>query len=178
MRVAVASLILGLAISARAQPATQEATEAPQIESPAAPTPAPGYRPGFLDMLGRWFGGSTDAIGSGIKSTGETIGALGSQAAGAAKGAAGIAQDAAGTVVALPGTRIITGRHVCPLAPNGAPDCALGVEAMCRGQGFTGGRHLDIATSQRCSTKGWLSRGTKKDSECRVETFVTRAVCQ
>ena len=169
-------LVFGLlALSAQAQ----ESAETPQqIEPPAVQAPAPSYRPGFLDMLGRWFSGSTDAIGSGIKSTGETIGVLGSEAAGAAKGAAGIAQDAAGTVVALPGTRIIMGRHLCPVAANGAPDCALGVEAMCRGQGFTGGRHLDIATSQRCSTKGWLSRGAKKDGECRTETFVTRAVCQ
>ncbi len=78
-----------------------------------------------------------------VRSTQETLGTLGNQA-----------KDAAGSVVAIPGTRVITGRQLCPPASNGAPDCQQGVEALCRAKGFQGGgRTLDVTSAQRCSAK-------------------------
>jgi hypothetical protein len=140
---------------------------APQAEPPAAEAPPPGYRPGFLDSLGRWFGDSKAAIDSQLRGTQETLGTLGSQA-----------KDAAGTVAAIPGTRVITGRQLCPLASNGAPDCQHGVETLCRAKGFQSGRPLDVTSSQRCPAKIWISGRAPKEGECRLDTYVTRAVCQ
>jgi hypothetical protein len=140
----------------------QQAPQGPELQSapPAAEQQAPANRPGFLDAVGRWFGGSTEAIGN-----------LG-------KEAAGVAKDAAGSVAAIPGTRIVTGRHVCPTSSNGAPDCQQGADGLCRSKGFQGGRHLDIMSGQRCSARAWLEAGAKRGKLCRTETYVTRAVCQ
>ena len=163
-----------IAVSAQAQ----------QAQLPAAPPPAPapaeapssGSRPGFLSTLGNWIGSSADAIGSGIKSTQDTLGNIGSQATGAAKDSASAAGGAANSVLAVPG--IVTGRQLCPLASNGAPDCAQGAVALCRVKGFQTGRHVDIMSGQRCSVQAWWSGGKKIKNACRNETYVTRAVCQ
>jgi hypothetical protein len=137
------------------------------VEPPAVDAPPPSSRPGFLDALGRWFGDSRATIDSGVRSTQETLGTLGGQA-----------KDAAGSVVAIPGTRVITGRQLCPPAANGAPDCQQGVDALCRAKGFQGGRTLDVTSAQRCPARVWIENRPPKEGECRMETFVTRAVCQ
>jgi hypothetical protein len=163
---------LSLASSAQAQDAPPPAEPPPVTE-----TVPSGNRPGFLEALGRFFGHSKDAIDSQFKNTQETLGNIGTQATGAAKNAAGAAKDAAGSVIALPGTRIVTGRQLCPVAANGAPDCQQGASALCNAKGFQGGgRSLDIQTSQRCPIKSWLQG--PKEGECRSENYVTRAVCQ
>ena len=123
----------------------------PQAEPPAAEA-APSYRPGFLDALGRWFGNSKEAIDSQVRGTQETLGTSGNQA-----------RDAAGSVVAIPGTRIITGRQLCPPASNGAPDCQQGVDALCRAKGFQGGRTLEVASATRCSAKILLAGRAPKE---------------
>jgi hypothetical protein len=151
--------------SPQAQQEPQGPEAVPYAEPPAADAPA--YRPGFLDALGRWLGDSKAAMDSQMKSTQDTLGTLGSQA-----------KDAAGSVAAVPGTRIITGRQLCPPAANGAPDCAQGVEALCRTKGFQGGRSLDVTSSQRCPAKVWIAGRAPVEGECRLETYVTRAVCQ
>lgn len=164
-------------MSAQAQPQPQsiEPQAQPEVPPPAEQPPAeqapPSHRPGFFDALGRWFGDSRAVIDSQVKTTQDAIGAIGSRATDAAK-------DAAGTVVAVPGTRIVSGRQVCPPAPNGAPDCQQGVEALCRTKGFQAGRTLDISSAQRCPAKVWMSGRAPKEGECRLETYVVRAVCQ
>ena len=171
-RAFAAGLICGvlLAVSAEAQPA-QPPERSPTAPSPTEP-PSSGSRPGFLSAFGDWIGSSADAIGSGLKSTQDTLGNLGGQASGAAKDAA----SAAGSAIAVPG--VVTGRQRCPVASNGAPDCAQGAVALCRVKGFQTGRHVDIMTAQRCSVQAWWSGGKKIKNACRNETYVTRAVCQ
>ena len=155
-------LIVGL--SAQAQQPSQSSATDPQ---PPAAEASPSERPGFLDTIGRWFGDSKAAFDSQFRSTQETLGTFGNQA-----------KDAAGTVAAIPGTRIITGRQICPSAANGAPDCQQGVEALCRTRGFQSGRTLDVSSYQRCPAKVWISGQAPKEGECKLETYVTRAVCQ
>lgn len=155
-------------------PAAPAAPETPVEPPPAAPAPNPNYRPGFLDTLGRWFGSSQAAIDSQVKNTQETLSAIGGQA----KDAAAVAGQAANTIVGLSGTRIVSGRQVCAVAPNGAPDCAPAVEALCRTKGMRTGQSLDINTSQKCPVRVWLSGRPPKPGECRTDTFVTRAVCR
>lgn len=168
MPLAVAWLACALmAASAQAQQGEPGGGPTPEPQPPAAQAPTPGYQPGFLDVLGRWLGDSKAAIDSQVKNTQETLGTLGGQA-----------RDAAGSVAALPGTRVITGRQLCPPAANGAPDCQQGVEALCRAKGFQTGRTLDVTSAQRCPARVWISGRSPQEGECRMETFVTRAVCQ
>ena len=156
-------LIVGL--SAQAQQPSQGSATDPQ--PPAAEAPPPSTRSGFLDTIGRWFGDSKAALDSQFRSTQETLGTFGNQA-----------KDAAGTVAAIPGTRIVTGRQICPSASNGAPDCQQGVETLCRAKGFQSGRTLEVASAHRCSVRGLISGRAQKEGPCPVETYVTRAVCQ
>jgi hypothetical protein len=165
-RVAVACacvLLVGTSVLAQDAPPSSmpPPTGSPQIE-----TPAPGNRPGFLDTLGRMFGGSQEAVDSTVKSTGDALG----QAAGAAR-------DAASTIAAVPGARIVTGRQLCPFASNGAPDCQQGVEVLCKSKGFKSGKALDVKSGVRCSAKAWVDSGFKKREACRTETYVTRGAC-
>ena len=155
-----------------------QAQQPPPADAPAVEQQRPASRPGFLDTLGGWISDSRDAIGSGIRSTQDTLGNLGSKATGAARDAAGAAVDAASSAAAIPGTRLVSGRQLCPLSSNGAPDCQQGAEALCKGKGFQAGRHLEIASGQRCSVQAWWTGGRKRDSACRTETYVTRAICQ
>jgi hypothetical protein len=158
-------------IEPQAQPQVPPLAEQPPAEQSPAEQAPPSHRPGFFDALGRWFGDSRAVIDSQVKTTQDAIGAIGSRATDAAK-------DAAGTVVAVPGTRIVSGRQICPPAPNGAPDCQRGVEALCQTKGFQAGRTLDISSSQRCPAKVWMSGRAPKEGDCRLETYVVRAVCQ
>jgi hypothetical protein len=181
VRLAIASLACCLVVaSAQAQqpPQPPKQQQLQSVETPAlppaevAPPPSvdtpPSSRPGFIDALGRFLGDSKEAIDSQMRGTQETLGTIGSQA-----------RDAAGGVIAIPGTRVITGRQLCPAASNGAPDCQQGVDALCRAKGFQGGgRTLDITSAQRCPARVWIEGRPPKEGECRMETFVTRAVCQ
>jgi hypothetical protein len=171
---AMASLACCLIVaSAQAQQPPQQQpqgggiTPPAEVAPPTADAPPPSFRPGFLDALGRWFGDPKATIDSQVRSTQETLGALGGQA-----------RDAAGNVVAIPGTRVITGRQLCPPATNGAPDCQQGVDALCRTRGFQSGRTLDVTSAHRCSARSWIAEGAPKGGPCRLETYVTRAVCQ
>ena len=150
----------------------------PPAEPPAVQQPNPNYRPGFLDNLNRWLGDPRAVVGSQLKKTQEAIGSIGSDATGAAQDAAGAAQEAAGAVVALPLARIVNGRQTCPAAPNGAPDCQPAIDALCRGKGFQTGKSLEISSARRCSTRVWLYGTDAEKAACRVETYVTRALCQ
>jgi hypothetical protein len=179
MAVVLAGCLLA-AMAAHGQPQLQSVDPQQQAQPGVAPdvrqrpdeeAPPPSHRPGFFDALGRWFGTSREVIDSQVKTTQDAIGAIGSRATDAAK-------EAAGSVAAMPGTRIISGRQLCPLAPNGAPDCQQGVDALCRAKGHQSGRTLEIASSQRCPTKVWISGRAPKEGECRQETYVVRAMCQ
>jgi hypothetical protein len=164
-------------------PAAQPpAAEPPAAQPPAAQPPNPSFRPGFIDVFGRFIGDSAAKLNSQLKSTNETLGNIGSQTSSAAKdaamGAVGSARDAAGTIVGLPSARMVSGRERCAAAPNGAPDCRAAADAACRAKGFGSGRSLDTQSVQKCPARVWLSGHLPAEGECPHETFVTRAVCQ
>jgi hypothetical protein len=87
------------------------------------------------------------------------------------------AKDAAEKFSKLPGSRVVEGRERCEVAPNGSADCRAAVEAMCRSKGLTSGKSLDIQQAEKCPVRAWLA-GPPTKSDCKVETHVTRAVCQ
>ena len=84
--------------------------------------------------------------------------------------------DTADTVKRLPTTGIIAGRERCTLAPNGAPDCRLAAETLCRSGGYGGGTSVDFETAEKCPPVPPAIDRTQL--ACTREHFVTRALCQ
>ena len=85
------------------------------------------------------------------------------------------AADALSRLTKSPGVK---GRAACPVAANGAPDCKVAADKLCQSKGFKQGKSLDVDTTRNCSAKALLSGRKPEESECRTETYVTRAVCQ
>jgi hypothetical protein len=73
---------------------------------------------------------------------------------------------------------VVRGRTVCPLAANGAPDCKTASDQLCKAKGYKEGKSVDIESAEKCSAKVYLSGRTGAPGECRMENFVTSAVCQ
>jgi hypothetical protein len=146
-------------------------TAPPDAAPPAAPAPNPAFRPGFVHAFGRWLEEGASRLKSGVQGAQEKLGSFGSKARDAAK-------EATGAITTLPGARMVSGRERCALASNGAPDCPTAAKALCRGKGFEGGRVLDTQGEQKCSARVLLEGRSPSASECPMETFVTRAMCQ
>jgi len=161
---------------------------APQLVQPPAENPAavPPERPGFFSAFGTWLQQGVANVGAGFGAVVGTIGGQAGQAAkGAtdatstiAKGAADVARDTAATVTKLPGTGVIGGRERCILAPNGAPDCRLAAEALCRARGYAGGTIIDFETVENCPPPYRVSSRNTPEGVCTMEHFVTRVLCQ
>jgi hypothetical protein len=165
-----------LAGAAFAQAPTQlQAPAAP----PAQPQQGPGTRPGFIDAFGHWIQNSVtnwnDGVNDGVKGAGDVA----RDAANAAANAAGTAtRDTAGAVVRLPGTRVIAERETCPVAPNGAPDCRMAAELICKRHGFGSGSSIDFQTAQKCPPIALNRPNGEPPPPCVMESYVTRALCQ
>jgi hypothetical protein len=127
-----------------------------------------------LGAIGKFIDQSISTVGSGVKGAGETIGATTNAAGDLAKGVT----DAAGTVARLPATNIVTGHAFCPVAPNGAPDCASASLAMCKAKGFERGQSVDITSAFKCPPQMYREGRAPNPQECRDESFVSRAICQ
>jgi hypothetical protein len=127
----------------------------------------PPEDPGFFGGIANWFDATFKNAGKGVANFGHEAGV-------AAKTTVDATKDAAGAVARLPGTRVVTGHAKCRNAPNGAPDCLSAAMEVCKTKGFEGGKSLDMTTAEVCPAKALLSGR----SECRDETFVSRALCQ
>lgn len=148
-----------------------------------------------MDQLGRWFDQGTAGFRSHIeganrsiddlnqratattRSIGETATEVGRNAVGVGNAAADVTKEAVGTVAKLPLTRVINGRERCELAPNGAPDCQVAAETLCRKRGFSGGKSMDFTSAEQCTARAMLG-GRSEESDCSTVTFITRAMCQ
>lgn len=84
-------------------------------------------------------------------------------------------REAAEAFKNLPNLRMVEGRQVCGIAPNGSPDCQAAAQVICKAKGFATGKSADITTSRKCSARALLQRD---ESECRTETVVIKAACQ
>jgi hypothetical protein len=138
---------------APAQPAPQ------QSEPLSLPDPAPKENPGLINELGKLLEKPGSMLPT-LKSPKETI------------------DDAAGAISRLTKSPGVKGRVVCPVAANGAPDCKAAADKLCQSKGFKEGKSLDVDTARNCSARALLSGRKPDESECRTETYVTRAVCQ
>jgi len=181
-----ALILLTCAAAAQVPPAPQapqaQAPQAPQAlqapqgqaEPPAqpdtGPAPAPGYKPGFVDVFGRWIGDSVSNWNTGLKGAADV-------AKDAADAATTVTRDTADAVARFPGTRVISERATCPTAPNGAPDCRAAAEAICKTHGFASGSSIDFQTAEKCPPIA-LNRPDREPVVCTIESYVTRALCQ
>jgi hypothetical protein len=166
---AVALLTISLAGHAWPQAQTRPAPSTQDVSAPlppaaqqeAAPAPEPPAKenPGLLNEIGKILEHPSSLLPT-LKSPKETI------------------DDAADALSRLTKSPGVKGRVVCPAAPNGAPDCKVAADKLCQGKGFTAGRSLDVDTTRNCSARSLLMGRKPDESECRTETFVTRAVCQ
>jgi hypothetical protein len=139
--------------------------------------PAAAEKPGFFGAIGRWFDDQTSTLGSHLKGARTGVENLGTEAGVAAKTTVEGAKDAAGAVTRIPTSRVFTGHEKCDSAPNGAPDCVIAANAICKTNGFESGKSVDTTTTEVCPPQVYLS-GRSGGSECRKETFVSRALCQ
>jgi hypothetical protein len=138
-------------------------------------TPAPSEPQGFFDTFGNWVQQGVANVGAGF---GAMVGTVGGQAGQAAKGAADAARNAATSMTKLPVTGVSGGRERCILAPNGAPDCRVAAEALCRAKGYVGGTSVDFVTVENCPPPYRASRRDAPEGACTMEHFVTKALCQ
>ena len=128
---------------------------------PRAPSLGGG---GLLEKLGDWLRDSAEGVSSGLKGTQERID--------------DINKGTLDTLSRIPVAGFASGRTLCPRAANGAPDCYAATDRLCREKGYTGGRSLDTESSETCNPRIYLPGYQRKDGDCRIETFVTRAACQ
>lgn len=154
------------AAGAPASPAAiPEASAAPL---PPPPPPPPPRRDGFFDAFGEWWQQSTTDFNASLEKLRNSQREFNERAARDAK-------EAADAWSRLPNTRIVEGREVCAIAPNGAPDCVAAAEKICRSKGFATGKSADIQSSRKCSARALITRSSE---DCTMETIVVRAACQ
>jgi hypothetical protein len=150
-------------------PAQQEVPARPAPNEPAPPTaqPAPEENPGLINELGRLWDKSKSMLPT-IKSPQETIEDLNARARDAGESLSRIARPAL----------MVTGRMICPVSGNGAPDCKAGADKLCQSKGHKEGKSLDTDAAEKCSAKVYLPGHKREPGDCRTENYVTRALCQ
>src|SRR5262249_4572314 len=104
-------------------------------------------------------------------------GAANDAARDAARGAGTVVTDTAGAVARIPATRVIAQRTLCPVAPNGAPDCRAAAETICKANGFASGSSVDFQTVEKCPPVA-LNRPDNGPHGRVIESYVTRALCR
>jgi hypothetical protein len=139
---------------------------APQPAQPAPPPPGED-QPGLIDEMGKLFEKSLSILPK-IKSPSETIDDLNARAKDAGDSLSNLAKP----------STMVSGRAVCPVAANGAPDCKMAADKLCQSKGFKEGQSLNMDSAQSCSAKVLIPGRARKPDDCRTDNFVTRAVCQ
>jgi hypothetical protein len=166
-----------LAGAAQGQQPPAAAQDQPQQPQPKIAPAVEPNRPGFIDAVGGWIQNSVSGWNSGIRGAADAAKDAADVAGDAAKGAANAATDTAGAVARIPSTRVIAERTVCPVAPNGAPDCRAAAEAICKAHGFASGSSIDFQTAEKCPPVA-LNRPDGEPPRCVIESYVTRALCR
>jgi hypothetical protein len=160
--------MLAFAFAAVAQTAP-DANPGPSTPPPSAQAPEPSPTRDLVDTVGRWFQDGREKLDSHMKGAREALGEFHNKARDNAKQAAG---------ALVPPSRIVDGNARCAVAPNGAPDCAEAANSVCAGKGFKAGQSVATQAQEKCPARVLLSGRSPAAGECKVETFVTRAVCQ
>jgi hypothetical protein len=148
------------------QPVQQTAPQQGQ-PAPSPLPPVPAENPGLLKEIGKMF----DKLPT-LKSPGETMDDFNARA----KDAARDASDSLSRL-AKPSS-MVSGRMICPVSANGAPDCKVGADKLCQSKGFKDGNSLTTDSAETCSARVLIPGRTRKPDDCRTDNYVTRALCQ
>jgi hypothetical protein len=132
---------------------------------------------GLFGNIGRWFDDQASSLGSHFRGARSGVENFGHEAGIAAKTTVEGAKDAAGAVTRIPAARVVSGHEKCTIAPNGAPDCVVAANAICKTKGFESGKSVDMTTAEVCTAKIYIA-GRSSGEGCHTETFVSRALCQ
>lgn len=140
------------------QQGAQAAPSPSPSPSPPASSAAPPREenPGLINEMGKLFD-KLPSILPPIKSPSETMSDL--------------------SRLATPST-MVSGRVVCPISSNGAPDCKQAADQLCQGKGYKEGKSLNADSAEKCSAKVLIPGRQRKPDDCRTDTFVTSALCQ
>lgn len=175
--------------AAPAQPAVPEpqAQAAPGSAFPAQPSG--DERPGFIAEIGRWLDDTRGKFGALPPPPGlppppplppppnDAARDAANATQNAVRDAAEATKDAVNVIARIPATRVFEVRALCPLAPNGAPDCRVAATNACRGKGFTSGDPVNVRSSENCPPAVLLSGRQPAAGECPTETVVLAAAC-
>jgi hypothetical protein len=172
-RILAGALLLGGAAAAQAPQQPAQVPQPPtQLQAPGAPQPQggmpPGTPPGFIDAFGHWIQGSVNDWNSELQGVAKD----------AADAAGTVTRDTADAVAHFPGARVIAERATCPTAPNGAPDCRVAAETICKRHGFASGSSIDFQTAEKCPPIALNRPDGDAPPPCVLESYVTRALCQ
>jgi hypothetical protein len=155
-------------------PASPPVQTTPQQAGPPngpAAAPVAPENPGLIDEMGKALEKSLSVLPT-LKSTGETLDDLNARAKDAAKNASeGLSR------LTTPAS-IATGRIICPVSTNGAPDCKVAADKLCQTKGFKEGKSLTTDSVEACLAKVLIPGRARKPDDCRTDNFVTRALCQ
>jgi hypothetical protein len=156
------------------QAPNQAGTPAPNQAS-ALPT-APEEKRGFLNGLGDWWKDSISSFNAKIKEQQTKLDEFNKQQSAAASDATQAMKNAAGAMFTP--SKLIEIQQPCPVAGNGAPDCATAATDVCKSKGFSAGQPIDIRTAERCKASLWMSGQNPATADCPVETVLLRVACQ
>jgi hypothetical protein len=150
---------------------------------PQPPPPTLGGPPtekrGFLNGFSTWWDQSIADWKTKMKEQQSKIDDFNKQSADAAKDAAAATQQAMKNAAdALRPSHMIEIQQPCPVAGNGAADCATAATDVCKAKGFSSGQPLDVRTAEKCADSLWVSGRTPTAADCPVETVLLRAACQ
>ena len=150
--------------SAEPPPAQLAPSDVPPAAPPPAAAPPSSSRPGLIDKLGDLLRDSAEGMSSTLKDTGQRIQDMN--------------KGTVDTLSSIPIAGFASGRTLCPRSANGAPDCYAATEKLCKDKGYNTGRSLDTQSAETCNPRIYLPGYQRKEGDCKLETFVTRAACQ
>jgi hypothetical protein len=151
--------------AAPGQPTPSQPT--PSQPTPAANPPPEHENPGLIGEIGKLLHKLPP-----LKSPTETIDDLNERAKDATKGATETV-----TNLAKPSS-MVSGRMICPVSANGAPDCKSAADKLCQDKGYKEGKSLTMDSAEKCSAKVLIPGRTRKPDDCRTDNYVTSALCQ
>jgi hypothetical protein len=172
---AVAALLMSMIAAGvawpQAAPQPSAPPSSPAVQTPAqqaAPSPpAPEENPGLLNEMEKMFEKSLSILPT-LKTPGETVDGLNTTAKDTGDALSRLAKPSS----------MVSGRMVCPVSANGAPDCKAGADKLCQSKGFKEGKSLNGDSAETCSPKVLIPGRARKPDDCRTDNYVTRALCQ
>jgi hypothetical protein len=170
MAAGVAASVILLAGIAAAQTVSEPLTppSGPPAVAPAPAPPPATEGPGLAGVFGTWLQQGMTSMGNGFDAMMDAAKGVAKGAADAAKGAADVAVDG---VTKLTVAGVASGREQCAIAGNGAPDCQVAAEALCRARGFGTGASVDFVTAEKCQPPYRASGRDTPEGACTLGAF-------